>query len=42
MEQRGPFFLEIRRGLLDTKVFVVLAAHGPLEQHAHPNPHQES
>jgi hypothetical protein len=42
MEQGGPFFLEVRRGLLDTKFFVVLAAHGPPEQHAHPDPQQES
>jgi hypothetical protein len=36
MEQRGPFFLEVRRGLLDTKFFVVMTAHGPPKQYAHP------
>jgi hypothetical protein len=38
MEQRGLFFFEVRRGLLDTKFFVVLACHDPPEHHAHPDP----
>jgi hypothetical protein len=31
MEQRGLLFFEVRRRLLDTKFFIVLAAHGPPE-----------
>jgi hypothetical protein len=42
MEQRGLLFFEVRRRLLDTKFFVVLAANVPPEEHAHPDPQQES
>jgi hypothetical protein len=42
MEQRGPFFLEVSRGLLDTKLFIVLAAQCSPEQHARSDPQQES
>ena len=42
MEQCSLFFFEVSRALLDTKLFVILAAQGPPEQHAYPDSQQES
>jgi uncharacterized protein (DUF2336 family) len=38
MEQRTLFFIEVSRALLDTKLLIILAAHGPAEQHAYIDP----